>query len=622
MAVREKRARALEHYRTCIKTAEKWRKDEGYDDLWQRLVDLYSGKHFPAGLSTEDRIAVNLAFSTVNVIAPSVSVNHPKVTVAARQPEDEDKGVILEAVVNYWWRHFKIQPQFRMAVKDYLIIGHGWLKTGYRFVEEAVDRPQEDVDAEYEKLRGEADSYAHQNPDMAGGLPTDEEILANVTSTEMRIVEDRPFVERVSPRDVYVDPEATCPEDMKWIAQKVIKPLSEVRDNKRYQAHVRNNLEADSTLTAAMRLPEGSKKKYDDGVARVTVWEYYDLRAGTMCVFADAGADDFLLKPQKQPYAFGHPFVMLRNYDVPDHFYPMGDLEAIEPLQQELNKTRSQMLNHRKQYTPKILYKRENFGRQAQADLTSEVPFTMVAVEGNIDLREAAVPLQFPQLPPDFYQQSDVISNDINVVTGLNEYERGQMPEIRRTATEASIIQDAANARAADKLAQVELVISDIASRLVQLAQQYLTGEQVARVIGANGAPIWIPYDRDDISGEFDFEVEGGSTQPQNDTFRRQQATQMLQVLQPFMGPPGSGMPIDGGEMLKYALKYAFGISNPERFMAKPMDPSMMAPPGGPPGEGGEPPPEGEAPPEDSAVQGVPPELAAQLQGQVGVNFG
>ena len=41
---------------------------------------------------------------------------------------------------------------------------------------------------------------------------------------------------------------------------------------------------------------------------------------------------------------------MLRNYDVPDYFYPMGDLESIESLQLELDKTRSQMMNARKRY--------------------------------------------------------------------------------------------------------------------------------------------------------------------------------------------------------------------------------------------------------------------------------
>jgi hypothetical protein len=39
------------------------------------------------------------------------------------------------------------------------------------------------------------------------------------------------------------------------------------------------------------------------------------------------------------------------------------------------------------------------------------------------------------------------------------------MPEIRRTATEAAIIQDAANARVSDKLAIVEKSIGDCGRR-------------------------------------------------------------------------------------------------------------------------------------------------------------
>ena len=56
------------------------------------------------------------------------------------------------------------------------------------------------------------------------------------------------------------------------------------------------------------------------------------------------------------------------------------------------------------------------------------------------------------------------------------------MPETRRTATEASIIADAGNARAADKLAIVELSIGYVARRVLQVMQQFMTGEQMARV--------------------------------------------------------------------------------------------------------------------------------------------
>ena len=64
--------------------------------------------------------------------------------------------------------------------------------------------------------------------------------------------------------------------------------------------------------------------------------------------------------------------------------------------------------------------------------------------------------------------------------------------------------------------------------------QQYLTGEQVARIVTI---PVrgWVNYDSDYIQGEFDFEVQGGSTEPQNETFRRQSAMQLVDASMPFL---------------------------------------------------------------------------------------
>ena len=82
--------------------------------------------------------------------------------------------------------------------------------------------------------------------------------------------------------------------------------------------------------------------------------------------------DEFLVDPMPMPYAYGQPFVMLRNYDVPDHFYPMGDLEAIESLQLELDKTRSQLMNARKRYARKYLYHERSFGPEGREALESD----------------------------------------------------------------------------------------------------------------------------------------------------------------------------------------------------------------------------------------------------------
>ena len=217
------------------------------------------------------------------------------------------------------------------------------------------------------------------------------------------------------------------------------------------------------------------------------------IRDSTLSVYAEDG-DEFLIDPVTMPYAYGQPFVMLRNYDVPDQFYPIGDLESIESLQLELDKTRSQLMNDRKRYARKWLYHERSFGPEGREALESEDDGRMVpVVDENKPLSEVVVPM--PQVPiaPEIYNYSAIIEDDINTVSGISEYARGAMPEIRRTATEASIIADAQNARAADKLAIVEICISQVARRVIQLMQEFMTGDQVARVTNAIGDDLFVP---------------------------------------------------------------------------------------------------------------------------------
>lgn len=600
------RADLLKRYRNRIEISRAWRKDEGYDQLWKRLIDLYGGKHFK-GLSTEDRIAVNIAFSTVNVIYPSISVNYPKISVWARKPEDDDRAVIVETVINYWWRRYKVKGEFRLAAKDFLIIGHGWVKCGYRYSE--AEQPA-DAGEEFERSRSQYDSAAEADPFSAGDMPTDEELQASVPATKSVVLEDRPFAERVSPFDIFVDPEATSMSDVKWICQRIEKPIEDVKADKRYKSSARRTIQATNQINP--KWTDDGNRKHGDDIKRVSIFEFYDLTKGWLCVFAESG-DDFLVDPMPMPYESGHPFVMLRNYDVPDQFYPMGDLEALEPLQDELNKTRSMTMNHRKRYTPKWLYREDAFDATGRAALEDQTANRMVPVsDPNIPLTDAVAPMPVTSLPPEFYQHSEQIEADIEQVSGVGEYMRGALPEIRRTATEASIIQDAANARAADKLAIIEDTIGEVANHLVCLAQQFLTGDQVARIVGPNGNPVWVPYDATDFEGEYDFEVEAGSTQPRNEGYRRQQAMQMLNALAPYaMGTPEAPPIINTVELMKHVLRFGFDLRNPEKYLNMPEDPSLGAQP---------PQPE---PPDMKLVETIsykdaPPDIQRQMEAQAG----
>jgi len=608
---RKSRAEQFNIISQKLRDSARWREDMGYDGLWIRMVDLYRGKHWPnTTINNNDLVAVNLAFSTVNVIAPSVSVNYPKIVVSPNEPEDQDRAAFVEAITNYAWRHHDFRKPFQRSVRDFLIFGHGWLKVGWKFVEQERMLSDNERGIMFDEAVAEANILATEDPTLATELPNDQQIAAGIPDSSMEVVEDQPFIERISPFDMYIDPEATCLDDAQWICQKVIRPVEEAKKDKRYKASVRKRLTADSRVSPTLSYTDRTvQEEYLTEVDRVAIYEFYDIEENTMSVFT-LESDEFLVDPMAMPYAYGQPFVMLRNYDVPDYFYPMGDLESIESLQLELDMTRTQLVNARKRYARKYLYHERSFGPEGREALESDEDGRLVpVVDENKPLSEVVIPMPQTPLSPEVYNMSAIIEQDINTVSGVSEYARGQMPEIRRTATEASIIADAGNARVSEKLAIVELGISECARRVIQVMQQFMTGEHVVRVTAKAGADLFVPYSRDDIVGEYDFSVEAGSTQPINDTVRKQQAVALMNAMAPMIGTI-----IDPAAIARYVLQNAFDIKDPDRYL-------MQQTPGVPEAEGAVP---GSAPQIGGMGGGmqagmgqIPPQLVNQLRGQM-----
>jgi hypothetical protein len=638
-----------------LKRSKKWRasKHYQYDDQWRRYIDLYQGKMYDED-NDVDQLTVNMIFATKNVMAPAVAINNPRFVVNARKPDNAPQAVITEEVLNYLWRTHKYQSEFRLAVDDWLLIGHGWLKVGYKFVKEPKEKTPdgsassagsgEGLNNRTPKGTGTVPGLEHwgktwdssenakptssvgagiNGDELEEGIDDREDVEGNVES-ELNVDDDRPFLERISPFDMYVDPDARHPKEMRWIAQRTWRAVADVHVDSRYSATNRKRVSGSSWSRwdgGEGQDARSAGEKADKGsVTFAEVIEFYDIKRKKVCTFAtqddESSMDDgFLIKPQKMPYAFGHPFVMLRNYEVPDHFYPLGDVGQIESLQLELNETRNQMLNYRKKFRRAWVYSEDRFDRKGVQALESDVDNVMIPVMGDADPSTAIAPVPTVITPPEFFDQSAMITNDLDRVSGVSDYQRGAQTAIKRTATEAAMIQDAANARAQDRLAKVESILAEVAERVIGLMQQFLTGEQTARIVTM---PVkgWINYDPSRIAGQFDYEVVGGSTEPQNETFRRQSAMQLADISSLFMQ---AGV-VNAPALFQELLQKGFGIKDASRFIQQQPPPEQAPPPaGGAPGAG--PPDMGAAPPMpgmQAPPQELTPELFAQMAGMGG----
>ena len=618
----------LRYYQNELKRSKNWRSSSttNYDAEWRRYIELYQGRYIEGDPST-DQLVVNMVFATVNVMVPAVAINYPRFVVNARNPESSAQAIITEEVLNWLWRAYDYQREFKLACVDWIVTGHGWLKCGYKWT-----KPPETK---------KADTAQQAATDGAEeGIDDREDKEGNVESEMLQWDEDRPFIERISQFDMFVDPDARHPKEMRWIAQRTWRPMQDVQVDTRYSPTNRKKVSGSSwsrwdttSESAGGDAREPGERPTQGALSFVEVIEFYDLRRYKVSTFAaetsdtegDSEEGGFLIKPAKMPYAFGHPFVMLRNYEVPDHFYPVGDVAQIESLQLELNETRTQMFNYRRKFRRAWLYARDRFDTDGVKAMESERDNVAIPVQGDGDPSGAVAPMPVVITPPEFFDQSAMIANDIDRVSGVSDYQRGApQQQIKRTATEAAMIQDSSNARAQDRLAKVEGVLSEIAERIVGLMQQYTTGDQVARIVTM---PVrgWVNFDPDRVKGKFDFEVQGGSTEPRNETFRRQSAMQIVDASMPFMEAGIVNMPA----LYQELLQKGFGVKDAGRFVQQQQP---MPPPQGAPAEGAPPPPgmapQGPPPPEmmppgmppGAAPPGMPqeltPELLAAMMGQ------
>jgi len=567
---RIKKADRLEKTRQEIQFASDYRDHNGITRRWNELLDAYRGQYLdPDQREFEDEIVINYAFATANVIWPSVSIKEPTISVLPRAAENEDRAILTEALINYEWERLGAQGPFRQAVWDSIVLGQGWVKVGWEYDESSRPLSEEEQLSEIASQLTEADRMAILDPTGAEHeLRSDAQIAADVGKmTTTDVVRDDPYVEHVSPFDMYVNSEATSLADARWIAHRQIRTLEEAKADKIYRPGVRSKLQSESILTQGLGYGYEDQKRYEDQIDRVVIWEFWDLDRRQMMAFSDQ-SEEFLIDPRPFPFEIGHPFRVLRNYTTTDRFYAQGDIEQIIPLVHELNATRSQMLNHRRKQGRKWIGYKDAFDEDSRRALESSEDnvIAWVSKSNQRPLDQIIAPLPNLPLNHDVYNIDDRLNGDINLISGISEYQRGAAPATRQTATEAAMIQDATNARQAEKLSQVEVFIAEIAGALLGIMQQFMQGHRDVRVVGRlGGDPIWFAADEEDIRGDYLFKVQAGSTQPTNESTRRTNAITAMQVLGPFVGTI-----VDPVQLVKHVMVEGLDIRQPEKLLTPP----------------------------------------------------
>ena len=480
---------------------------------------------------------INMTLPHISLMATSIISRDPQMIVTpigGQTSEAEDNATFAQAVLTYFWKRTNATDDVKAATEDMLKLGNGFCKVGWEYVAgESEEEPQ--------MLMDETMMAVEQAEASADGFAPDTSNLRKDNKSQFsyeRVEADDPFVEYVSPYDVFLPKDARRLDTSRWICQRLRLPLDDLYERFGEDAPISVDAAIASDQLVSTYL--NGQTTLPEVLSYAVIYEFYDMTTRELTVFQIDGSEPLYEGPI--PYQHRYPpFVHFRNYnDGGMQFWAFGDLENIAGIQLMLGEVVRAQLDDLKRSGNKYAVRKRHATPELKKQLESPLPDQVIVMDiaESASLNDVIVPLERLATPSDAYAMDDKLQNAMQQVLGINDFQAGGVGADRMSATAAAVVDGVATLRAQDKLAAVESAISSIGLRILLLCQEFLDENRAIRIAGGNGA-MWLQVSPSDIYGEFKVGVEGGSTRALNPATRAQRGIQTLQTVVPTLSQLG-----------------------------------------------------------------------------------
>lgn len=541
-----------------------------HEKAWNDYQRLYAnGSGVAPGarqLSTSPR-NVNLSFQTVEIMVSAAMERSPKIYAKPRKKEAIKRARLAEKVLGYWESVNDTSIQVEEAHRDAAIYGDGFLKSAW------VKRSSRAVEPDPEELQKMLEGKDELSRKL-GAVLTDRDVYDYLKDMTIQVVENRPMTRRVSPYDIWLDMQAKDYADIAWIAHRYTRPLEDVKQDPGYIFKNRRKVTPIGLPSAHGQLFTRETIGELDEIEVIEIW---DLQEEKLYIgdYNALDAESLLYDGGSYPYAIGNPFTHLEFFRLPDQLYSMGVVELIAPLQQEINDIREEQTSARARMRQKFAAEEGILSEDAigalQSDIEGDVAIIAKDALDGRDLRNVLVRLDTIGVNPEFYNQGPLIKGDIYEVTGITEYMRNGSNGYR-SATEVNTVNNFASARLARMVRSVHLARVQVAQKEMGLAAQFMDTQESVRIVGldedllqlpgafADNSHTIFPFDRRDIAGEYDIELEAGSYDPESKQTRLDRWRETFALLSQFPE-------LDRKQVIVEVMR-ELGVTDPQKFIA------------------------------------------------------
>jgi hypothetical protein len=510
---------------------------------WPDFRNMYRNKWDKAAAPNP----INKVFSYGRMLIPRVCFNAPRVTLTAAHPDLVTHAKVVEAIDNLLIKECFLKNTMKGGSLDSFLNGVGPIKLGY--------------DSEFGFMPEQA---------MSG------ETLTQVDTKDGSVIEynagikpGMPWATRVDPIDIIVPWGAKDPENLEWVAHRIIRTLEDVKHDQKYHKAAVEKLKGLSGRSDADMIELASKPmtEKDKAAKFCTIWEIRDYKhKEIICI-----CEDQLLMQQKDALQFeGLPYEFIMFNPDPDYFWAIPDVDILEPQQLELNDTAHQLKRHRGVALLKFLYEKGKIDKEELEKMLSGEVGVAVGVE---DLVSSVTTLQ-PHIPPDLYNALMATANAMRESIGFSSAEQyGNYQGTPKTASEVMTVTQDIDQRIAERRQHVAEVFTNIIRKWNQMIFSFWTEERVINIVGPMGQEQWFRYTGDQLKAEYFINVEPDSGMPITKTLKYQLGKDM-------MGTFG-GDPLIDQVLLRQIMLDNYRDIDPrtERLLSMPMgmDPRILA---------------------------------------------
>lgn len=398
-----------------------------------------------------------------------------EVVPASSEQSDILAAQAAQAVFISLRERLKLQSVIRSACWWTSVTGIGYIKTYW-------DKSFEDTDINNQAIVGDH-CYSAVSP-----------FNIMVPDFLLEDIEDQPYVLNIFTKSV---------EWVKEYYPEVIKPdfkPTVVSSNEIMETHylntkgtAANNAKPDACLVIEAWIKPGATGLMPKG-GKVTLID------DTIVDFSNEGI----------PYDHGeYPFAKIESIQS-GSYYPSSVVEDLIPIQRELNRTRSQLLEART-----LSAKPGWFYTEGSMD-----PNKVTSANGQmIGIKPGATPptpIPLPQMPAYVMELIQGDLSDIEDISGQHQVSKGSAPSGVTAGTAIQFLQEADNSYLATTHASLEDAVKKVARQSIGLAIQYWDSQRLVKVIGKDGSISARYLQGADIATGNDIRVEGGSSLPQS----------------------------------------------------------------------------------------------------------